>query len=66
MEKKKLDTKEFLRNQQETKLSEGYNLINEAKLMWINPTPSVIMPMTHWRCQLGQSQELGQRSLKKH
>jgi len=21
---------------------------------------------THWRCQLGQSQELGQRSLKKH
>jgi hypothetical protein len=24
----------------------------------ISPTPSVIMPMTHWRCQLGQSQEL--------
>jgi hypothetical protein len=23
-----LDTKEFLRNQQETKISEGYNLIN--------------------------------------
>ena len=31
-EKKKLDTKEFLRNQQETKISEGYNLINGAKL----------------------------------
>jgi hypothetical protein len=27
-----LDTKEFLRNQQETKISEGYNLINRAKL----------------------------------
>jgi hypothetical protein len=22
--------------------------------------------MTHWRCQLGQLQELGRRSLKKH
>ena len=31
-EKKKLDTKEFLRKQQETKISEGYNLINGAKL----------------------------------
>jgi hypothetical protein len=28
----KLDTKEFLRKQQETKISEGYNLINGAKL----------------------------------
>ena len=25
-----------------------------------------IMPTTHWRCQLGQSEELGQRSLKKY
>jgi hypothetical protein len=25
----------------------------------ISPTPSVIMPTTHWRCQLSQSQELG-------
>jgi hypothetical protein len=32
----------------------------------ISPTLSVIMPTTHWRCQLGQSQELGRRSLKKH
>jgi hypothetical protein len=31
-ETKKLDTKEFLRKQQETKISEGYNLINGAKL----------------------------------
>jgi len=31
-EKKKLDTKEFLRNQQEMKILEGYNLINEVKL----------------------------------
>jgi len=31
-EKKKLDTKEFLRKQQEMKISEGYNLINGAKL----------------------------------
>jgi hypothetical protein len=29
-----LDTKEFLRNQQETKISEGYNLINGAKLWY--------------------------------
>jgi len=29
---KNLDIKEYLRNQQETKISEGYNLINEAKL----------------------------------
>jgi hypothetical protein len=36
------------------------------KMMRISPTPSVIMPTTHWRCQLGQSQELGQRNLKKH
>jgi hypothetical protein len=34
-EKKKLHTKEFfLRNQQETKLSKGYNLINKAKLWY--------------------------------
>jgi hypothetical protein len=33
-EKKKLDTKEFLRKQQETKISEGYNLINGAKLWY--------------------------------
>jgi hypothetical protein len=33
-------------------------------MMRISPTPSVNMPTTHWRCQLGQSQELGQRSLK--
>jgi len=33
-EKKKVDTKEFLRNQQETKISEGYNLINGAKLRY--------------------------------
>jgi len=31
-EKKKLDTKDFLRKQQEPKISEGYNLINGAKL----------------------------------
>jgi len=31
-EMKKLNTKEFLRKQQETKISEGYNLINGAKL----------------------------------
>jgi hypothetical protein len=35
-------------------------------LMRISPTRSVIMPTTHWRCQLGQSQELGQRRLKKY
>jgi hypothetical protein len=35
-------------------------------MMRISPTPSVIMPTTHWRCQLGQSQEVGQRSLNKH
>ena len=35
------------------------------RVMRISPTPSVIMPTTHWRCQLGQSQKLGQRSLKK-
>jgi len=35
-------------------------------LIRINPTPSVIMSMTYWRCQLGQLQEVGQRSLKKH
>jgi hypothetical protein len=29
-----LDTKEFLRNQQETKILEGYNLINRAKLWY--------------------------------
>ena len=33
-EKKKLDTKEFLRKQQEIKISEGYNLINGAKLWY--------------------------------
>ena len=33
-EKKKLDTKEFLRKQRETKISEGYNLINGAKLWY--------------------------------
>jgi len=38
----------------------------KSLLMRINPTPSVIMPTTHWRCQLGQLQDLGQRSLKKH
>jgi len=32
----------------------------------VNPTPRVIMSTTYWRCQFGQSQELGQRSLKKH
>jgi hypothetical protein len=41
-EKKKLDTKEFLRNQQEMKILEGYNLINEVKLwyqmMWTSWT----------------------------
>jgi hypothetical protein len=31
-EKKKLDIKEFLPKQQEMKISEGYNLINGAKL----------------------------------
>jgi hypothetical protein len=31
-EKKKLDTKEFLWNQEEMKISEWYNLINETKL----------------------------------
>jgi hypothetical protein len=38
-----------------------YNL-----MMWISSTSNVIMPTIHWRCQLGQSQELGQKSLKKH
>jgi hypothetical protein len=33
-EKKKLDTKEFLWNQEETKISEWYNLINETKLWY--------------------------------
>ena len=42
------------------------NPFEERGMMRISPTPSVIMPTTHWRCQLGQSQELGQRSLKKH
>jgi len=31
-EKKKLVTKEFLQKQQEMKILEGYNLINEANL----------------------------------
>jgi hypothetical protein len=31
--------------------------------MRVSPTPSVIMPTTHWKCQLGQSQELGQKKL---
>ena len=35
-------------------------------LMRISSTPSVIMLTTHSRCQLGQLQELGKRSLKKH
>ena len=34
-------------------------------MMRINLTSSVIMPMTHWRCHLGQLQELGQKSLRK-
>jgi hypothetical protein len=42
------------------------NLLKREGMMRISPTSSVIMPMTHWRCQLGQSQKLGQRSLKKH
>jgi hypothetical protein len=29
-------------------------------------TPSIIMPTTHWSYQLGQLQDLGQRSLKKY
>jgi hypothetical protein len=33
-EKKKLDTNEFLQNQQETKILEEYNLINGAKLWY--------------------------------
>jgi len=33
-EKKKWDTKEFLRKQQEMKISEGYNMINGAKLWY--------------------------------
>ena len=33
-EKKKLDTKEFLRKQQEMKILEGYNLINGAKIWY--------------------------------
>jgi hypothetical protein len=37
-----------------------YNL-----MMWISSTSNVIMLTIHWRCQLGQSQELGQKSLKK-
>jgi len=32
-------------------------------MMRISPTLSVIMPTTHWRCQLSQLQELGQRTL---
>jgi hypothetical protein len=31
-QEKKLDTKDFLQKQQESKISEGYNLINGAKL----------------------------------
>jgi hypothetical protein len=33
-EKKKLDTKDFLRKQQEPKILEGYYLINGAKLWY--------------------------------
>jgi hypothetical protein len=33
-EKKKLDTKDFLQKQQESKISEGYNLINGVKLWY--------------------------------
>jgi hypothetical protein len=28
-------------------------------VMRINPSPSLIMQKTHWRCQVGQLQELG-------
>jgi len=34
--------------------------------MRISSTPSIIMSTTHWRCQLGQLQELGQRNFKKY
>jgi len=30
------------------------NPFEERGMIRINPTPSVIMPTTHWRCQLGQ------------
>jgi hypothetical protein len=42
------------------------NPLKREGMMQISPTPNVIMPTTHWRCLLGQSQELGQRRLKKH
>ena len=42
------------------------NPFEERGMMRISPTPSVIMPTTHWMCQLGQLQELGQIRLKKH
>jgi len=33
-------------------------------MMRIGPTPSIIMSTTHQRCQLGQLQELRQRSIE--
>jgi len=39
---------------------------HQEGVMRISPTLSLIMPKTHWRCQVGQLQELGQRSLKRH
>jgi hypothetical protein len=43
-EKEKLDTKEFLWNQQEMKISEGYNLINNRAKLWYQ------MMRTSWSC----------------
>jgi len=42
----------------------GQILLKREGMMWISPTPSAIMPTTHWRCELGQSQELGQVSIE--
>jgi hypothetical protein len=35
------------------------NSFEERGMMRMNPSPSLIMPKTHWRCQVGQLQELG-------
>jgi hypothetical protein len=42
-----LDTKEFLRKQQETKILEAYNLINGAKL-WYQMMPNYMFRDTKW------------------
>jgi hypothetical protein len=41
-------------------------LEHQEKVMRISPTPILIMPKTHWICQVGELQEVGQRSLERH